>query len=385
MEENFSLNQGNQRVEYLDSLRGIAAYSVLMCHVVGAHWGYFKEAHMFGMIFNGADAVSLFFVLSGLVLSFKYFNSSDSKEINYQEFLISRIFRIYPAFLVMILVYYFYKYRAELDFDFLWNTIFYNKYLLYEEALLLRMRSDLFMPDWTLGVEMAMSALVPVLMLVLKNNRKMYLMLIPVFFILNKYISIYIFHFAIGVLIAYYFPKIQAFDFKKSKWYSKRYILYLTIFIMYSIRHISLIYPFGAKYDYFAGSLIGLDFFHITGVAAALIIVLVINNVKLQRILSAKPLRFLGKISYSIYLTHWFVIGNLLMGNFDMYFKLFGSEFKTLVGFIIITSVVTIILATLLYEFVEVPAINAGRRLILHLRERSVKADIKTELVADAK
>ena len=121
-----------------------------------------------------------------LVLSYKYLNSNNSKDLNYTEFLISRAFRIYPAFLVVILVYYFYKYRAEVGFEFLWDTIFHNKYLLYEEASSLRMRTDLFLPDWTLGVEIAISALVPVLILVLKNDRKMYFMLIPVFFILNK-------------------------------------------------------------------------------------------------------------------------------------------------------------------------------------------------------
>jgi peptidoglycan/LPS O-acetylase OafA/YrhL len=383
VKEKLILNQDNQRLGYLDSLRGLAAFSVLVYHVVGAHWGYFTEAHLFAMIFNGSDAVSFFFVLSGLVLSYKYFNSDNSRDLNYSEFLISRAFRIYPAFLVVILIYYFYKYRAEVGFEFLWDTIFHNKYFLYEEASLLRMRTDLFLPDWTLGVEIAISALVPVLIMVLKNDRKMYFMLIPVFFILNKYVSIFIFHFALGVLIAYYYPQIQSFDFKKSKWYSNRYTLYIIIFILYSVRHISRIYPFGATYDYFSSSLIGLDFFHITGVASALIIVIIINNVKLQNILSVAPLRFLGKISYGLYLIHWFVIGNFLMENFDMFSKFFGSELKTLVGFIIIASVVTIILATLLYKFVEEPAINAGKRLILNLRAK--KAKTEADLVVEVK
>ncbi|MBO9701506.1 MAG: acyltransferase [Sporocytophaga sp.] len=383
MKDNLTLDHNPARLAYLDSLRGIAAYSVLVYHVIGAHWGYFTEAHLFSMVFNGSDAVSFFFVLSGLVLSYKYFNSSNEKSLDYKEFVISRIFRIYPAFLVMILIYYFYKYKAEFSFDLIWNTIFHNKYFLYEEASLLRMKSDLFLPDWTLGVEIAMSVLVPVLILVLKNDRKMFLMLIPVFFILNKYLSIFIFHFALGVLIAYYFPKIQSYDFKKSKWYTFRYPLYVGIFLMYGVRHLSRIHPFGQTYDYFSGSLIGLDFFHITGLASALIIVLIINNTKLQEMLSAAPLRFLGKISYGVYLIHWFVIGNLLMENFDMFLKFFGSELRTLVGFIIITSVVTFVLATVLYKLVEEPAINAGRRLIQSLRAKETTTE--TELLAETK
>ncbi|WP_028980783.1 acyltransferase family protein [Sporocytophaga myxococcoides] len=383
MKDNFTLDHNSSRLAYLDSLRGLAAYSVLVYHVIGAHWGYFNEAHLFSMIFNGSDAVSFFFVLSGLVLSYKYFNSPNAKNLDYKEFVISRVFRIYPAFLVMILVYYFYKYKAEFSFDLIWDTIFHNKYFLYEEASLLRMKTDLFLPDWTLGVEIAMSVLVPVLILVLKNDRKMFLMLIPVFFILNKYFSIFIFHFALGVLIAYYFPKIQSYDFKKSKWYTFRYILYVGIFLMYGIRHLSRIHPFGPTYDYISGSLIGLDFFHITGLASALIIVLIINNIRLQNALCVAPLRFLGKISYGVYLIHWFVIGNLLMENFDMFLKFFGSELRTLVGFIIMASVVTIVLATVLYKLVEEPAINAGRRFIQNLREKGTSTE--TELLAETK
>lgn len=379
MKDNLTLHHDSSRLDYLDSLRGIAAYSVLVYHVVGAHWGYFKEAHLFSMIFNGSDAVSFFFVLSGLVLSYKYFNSSNEKSLNYKEFVIARVFRIYPAFLVMILVYYFYKYKTEFSFSFIWDTIFHNKYFLYEEASLLRMKSDLFLPDWTLGVEVAISLLVPVLILVIKNDRKMFLMLIPIFFLLNKYFSIFIFHFALGVLIAYYFPKIQSYDFKNSKWYPSRYMLYIIIFLMYGVRHLSRIHPFGATYDYVSSSLLGLDFFHITGLASALIIVLIINNVKIQKVLSVAPLKFLGKISYGVYLIHWFVIGNFLMENFDKFFNFFGSELKTLVGFIIIASVVTIVLATFLYKWVEEPAINAGKRLISNLRETKTATELVTE------
>ena len=102
------------RLDYLDSIRGLAAFSVLIYHFIFSldtfhYWDGSVIQYYLAMIFNGADAVSLFFVLSGLVLSYKYFNSENNKlSLNYSSFVIQRIFRIYPAFLVMICIYFLY-------------------------------------------------------------------------------------------------------------------------------------------------------------------------------------------------------------------------------------------------------------------------------------
>ena len=75
------------RIEYLDSVRGLAA----LCTLIG-HWLFTFEdgralsmqtAHFLNLFINGSDAVSLFFVLSGLVLSYKYFKTEDLN-LNYK-------------------------------------------------------------------------------------------------------------------------------------------------------------------------------------------------------------------------------------------------------------------------------------------------------------
>ena len=58
------------RLEYLDSVRGIAALMVVFYHFIGWKWAEEPAFHLSSMIFNGSDAVSFFFVLSGLVLLF---------------------------------------------------------------------------------------------------------------------------------------------------------------------------------------------------------------------------------------------------------------------------------------------------------------------------
>jgi peptidoglycan/LPS O-acetylase OafA/YrhL len=61
------------RLHYLDALRGIASLMVVVYHFIGWRWENNPEFHWGAMLFNGSDAVSFFFVLSGLGLAFPYF------------------------------------------------------------------------------------------------------------------------------------------------------------------------------------------------------------------------------------------------------------------------------------------------------------------------
>jgi peptidoglycan/LPS O-acetylase OafA/YrhL len=114
----------NKRLDYLDSIRGLAALSVAIYHVISAHWGWMPLGKAGLFIFNGGDAVSLFFVLSGLVLSIRYFDTQSRQEesIHYPKFIFARIVRLFPAFLVMLAIYYGYAYISEPSFFYNWLT-----------------------------------------------------------------------------------------------------------------------------------------------------------------------------------------------------------------------------------------------------------------------
>jgi peptidoglycan/LPS O-acetylase OafA/YrhL len=72
----------NNRIEQLDSIRGLAAFAVLISHIpiVSFAFPYLltKFLQAIGLM-NGHGAVMLFFVLSGFVLSIPFFKQ---KEIN---------------------------------------------------------------------------------------------------------------------------------------------------------------------------------------------------------------------------------------------------------------------------------------------------------------
>ena len=94
------------RYTELDGLRGLAAFSVFLSHAIGLLYetNAIKalQSSPFRIFWDGAAAVDLFFVLSGLVLALPYV--TDGKNPPYVQFCIRRMFRLYPAFLVALCV-----------------------------------------------------------------------------------------------------------------------------------------------------------------------------------------------------------------------------------------------------------------------------------------
>lgn len=354
------MNQDN-RIHYLDSLRGLAALSVVIFHCISNHWGYRTEAKISFLLFNGSDAVSLFFVLSGLVLTLNINHPSNEKFAweDYKNFMLKRLFRIYPAFLVCILIYYIYSCSHLSLHDFLVNTLT-NKYYILQEILLVRENHNLYLPGWSLGIEIALSAFLPFLVLLFKYDKKLFAAFTIVALILNKhYISIFTLHFCLGIAIAFYYPHISSYDFKNSKWYKYRYLFFISIFCLYGFRHILSLFENTSTYDSIS-EILYLDEFIFTGFGAAGILIFCIHNKKAQEVLSAKPLLFIGKISYSIYLTHWFFI-TVLLDNWNYFFPLFKNEFYLMLFYTLSTLVTTLISSTVLYYMVEKPMIHFAR------------------------
>jgi len=92
------MNGTSQRINFLDAVRGFAAYSVLLQHsmeafgVVGFHRGEFGGSWLnFGEI-----GVVAFFLISGFVIPL-----SLEKTGNIRDFLVNRAFRIYPLYVAV--------------------------------------------------------------------------------------------------------------------------------------------------------------------------------------------------------------------------------------------------------------------------------------------
>ncbi len=77
------------RFDALDSIRGLAALVVVLFHL---HYG-----------FPGYLAVDLFFILSGFVLSYRYFNPHNQGDISLTDFTVARLSRLYPLHLFTLM------------------------------------------------------------------------------------------------------------------------------------------------------------------------------------------------------------------------------------------------------------------------------------------
>jgi peptidoglycan/LPS O-acetylase OafA/YrhL len=86
---------GSSRYAYLDGIRGVAAILVLVRHT-GNFWhiGFFRSYL----------AVDLFFILSGFVIAYAYDEKLRGGKISITQFVKIRLIRLYPVFLMSVLV-----------------------------------------------------------------------------------------------------------------------------------------------------------------------------------------------------------------------------------------------------------------------------------------
>lgn len=354
-----------QHLNYLDSARGIAALMVLFYHFINWRWDKYLGAQLASVIFNGSDAVSFFFVLSGFVLSYKYIVLKQPLEI--KSFIVTRFFRLFPAFFVTVVLDALYWNRRDLHLHAFKELFITNKQEFWQEALLLRGHNKFYIPGWTLTIEMVISFFMPFMIVLAKQNRKLILWLIPVLFIIGDLIiKEFFIHFALGLLISCYFIDISDDSFKKSKWYHYKWLILFIGFILFSIRHIERIFPFGNTYNDFAGY-IQLNDFHYTAIGSFIFLVAMVASKGAQKVLNHSVLRFYGRISYGVYLMHWEIV-TAIFDHWDKLRALFPSTAYAFIVLLIACFVLTTVLAVLLHHIVELPFIRIGKRISKRMR-----------------
>jgi peptidoglycan/LPS O-acetylase OafA/YrhL len=353
---------------YLDSLRGIAALMVVVYHFI--NWTHSEELWAKGgsILFNGSDAVSFFFVLSGFVLSYRYLVLK--KDLDIGKFYVSRFFRLWPAFFITILLNALYWHRSDLGPEALKNILLLNETKFWNDASLIRFNNNYFTPGWTLAVELSLSFFVPFAIAVAHFNRKLLSwFILAVLLMGNGTISLFHFHFLLGVWISAHFLEVNQ-DYAPKKWYRYRHILLIAAVVLFSIRQIDHISQLGPSYKDLAAFL-GIVFFHYTALASFIFLLLVISSQRAQKMLSAPVLVFLGRISYGVYLMHWlFVIA--IFDYWDRLITVFPNYVSGFIVLLVVCIALTIAAATLLHYAIELPFISLGKKLAARMKETCV-------------
>ena len=360
-------NKAKEHLGYLDSMRGIAALMVMAYHFINWKYDNRIEAKTASILFNGSDAVSFFFVLSGFVLSYQYI--VIQRPLDFRKFYINRVFRLWPAFFFTVFINALNWNRTNITLHMLADVFLRNKTQFWEEAVLFRTYPQYYVPGWTLVIELSISLFVPFLIILARTNRKLIIWICFCILLIGKNMGewyMFNFHFALGVLLSCFYFELQDNSFRLTKWYRYRHLILSAAFLLYSVRHIAGIFPPGARYTYIA-NYVGIDFFHFTGLASFIFIAAILCSPAAKAFLQNKLLRFLGKISYGIYLMHWLLVTDVFI-YWDKLAAIFPGTKSAFIGLFFIYSAATILLAIITHYLIELPFMRLGKRLTAKMK-----------------
>ncbi|MDD9266036.1 acyltransferase family protein [Paenibacillus sp. GCM10023248] len=362
----------SKRYDELDSLRGLAAATVVFCHLLplGNFWLMNKlDKTPFHLLWAGHEAVILFFILSGFVLSLPYYNNDFKKPI-YKNYLIRRICRIYLPYAVSVIIAIVCM-KSFYSIDFFKLGGWFDKpissdLVLNHAVLITEFDSYRFnMVVWSLVHEMRISLIFPLLMfLVLKFSWKRNLILSvsgSIFFYVLYVAFLKVFNYDATKLQGSYLYTIHYFGFfvAGALLAKNREHLNLIYAKMGRSLKITLLVAGVLAYTYNWWFLNDLSIVHllivndwIIAVGAAIFILFFVNSKAISSLVLKRPIRFVGKISYSLYLYHLIValsVANYFHGKLPM---------EVITG---ISIALTFIVATVMYYLIENPSINLGK------------------------
>jgi peptidoglycan/LPS O-acetylase OafA/YrhL len=357
----------NLRLTYLDSVRGIAALMVLFGHFINWKYDTHSTVKIASIFINANDAVSFFFVLSGMVLAYPYLQLD--KKLDIGKFYVARAFRIFPAFWVALLLNALYASRHNLDATGLVDLFVKNKLEFWEEALLIRGFNRYYGAGWTLTIEMCFSFLMPFLILIAKQNRKLLPWLLLASFLAINITGLFLFHFVLGLCIAAFFVEIEQNGFKSTWIYKYRVTILLFAIPLFSLRQIGRSSPLGSTLVYAMIDVFKVDYYILSGLAAFVFIIFLIHFKKAQRVFEHPVLIFYGKISYGVYLMHWVLVW--ASGDYweSKILPHFSSPKIAFFVTMLAVFVLTTIAATLLHYFVELPFMKLGRKVVGKMKD----------------
>jgi len=355
-------------LDYLESIRGVAALSVVLFHYTQAYDGprlvWFFTHTPLAVICDGTAAVSLFFVLSGLVLSYRHFRTSrtpDLSKFHIGAYAVARVCRIWLPYVVISLISALFSRQIFARYNTSppptdWLIFFFKnphwplsiRWMLGEIQIFRFETPSLLPQGWTLSIELALSILVP-FGVMLASRRTSWLIVVVLMLTISMHGTAFLAHFAAGILIAKYFNDIQ-------DWMSRhrlaRWGTLIIGILFYTLRS-----TLDREWGWPGPAKIWLA----SGFGAALILCGVLGSDFLKRAFSHRSLRFLGRISYSLYLVHMLVL-LCLTPSLMQAMSRWPLSVSWPVGVLTVTGV-SLILAIIYYRLVEVPSMAIGKRI----------------------
>ena len=366
--------QTQQKIHFveLDSLRGLAAVSVLLLHFLGGWIEAAPSPYVFYVAYiplltNGSAAVILFFVLSGFVLTLP---QMASRPQSYPTYVIRRICRIYLPYLAALALAILGCWRFHgleiygTQFHLTWRSAPSAQVIAQHLAFLGRYNVYAFdSPIWSLVHEMRISLIFPILCLISLRLRAWVAFLIALALpvverVIERLSGPYLGEgypgvpsilwaytvgscgiFLVGSLLARYREPLIGWLARLSTW--TRSALSLVAVVLY--QYVTLLHLPRFLWNF----LVGLG-------AAYFVMLALVPNGWLSRFLHLRPIRWLGSVSYSLYLLH---VPILLTVSIVLYRKVsVGVMLATYLG-------LSLLAAAAFHRLIELPSIRLGKIL----------------------
>ena len=332
------------RLEYLDSLRGVGAVVVALCHF-DTFFPLIGDEHLF----NGAAAVGVFFVLSAYVLSLRLRSLEGLRTFSLPNFIVRRFFRLWMPFTAAVLLaLLLHKLLPTSDLS---SPPFYAQYVerwtgyvspgMVIEQLWRFYSPDLLAPSWSLRPEFINSLLLPPAMLLLLYR--------PTWFIfglvLGGYYGIFPFgglHFGLGALLAVYQEQLVTL----AKVFKLALLGPVTFIVVYVLnpQHLGPLGPDGLWAPF-----------------SALLLLSMLASGALQKVAVRFVPRMLGKASFAIYLLHWPLMFVVAPPVFEI---VEPSGLPVWIMWFMVALIflaTTFLLSVVFYILVEKPSISIGK------------------------
>lgn len=362
-----------ERFVYIDALRGIAIAGVILVHsasIVNLRGLAGQAASL------GSMGVQLFFVISAFTI-FYSLSKSDGSDTQFRDFFIRRLFRIVPVYWLGILLYtavYGLDSRGWLDGPELWH---YPFHILLINVMHPETSSSVVPGGWSISCEVLFYMLVPLLYVYLNSNKKLLgfllfaMVLLPVLnFMFQKYalnhwsdvvdkgqLKDFFYRWIPNQLACFTFG-ILLFKIYKEK----RYVSYVSHKVVNLVLVALVVLVLFALQLYYIKIPERTHLYAFTFMCLALLLSVVpwtlfVNGFTV----------FLGKISYSCYLIHFLVVKQVAV-FLSNYFPVLAHHDKAyFLSVLVLTFLITIPLGFMSYTFIELKAVDLGRKLITYL------------------
>lgn len=330
----------------IDGLRAIAVISVMLYHF--AVWPFT----------GGFVGVDVFFVISGYLITGGILKDDSHHDFSFSDFYIRRARRLFPALLFTIVTSYIisFFYFSPIDFEKMSgstvfalsgisNIFFWMSADYFDSASILKP----LLHTWSLSVELQFYLVWPLMLLILaKFGRKVVAIGAVIITFSGFALSLYaINNDSTGAyyLTQYRFYEFAAggltFLFRRSSYFNKIERAHFTLFALGIALVVYSVFAYSTKTIFPGVSAL-------IPVIGSMLIIMSGDKTILAKVLSLRPVRYIGEISYSLYLVHWPVV------VFSQYILV--REFSGPGGLLLV--LVSLVIAIPMHRYIEKPLRN---------------------------